>query len=263
MTIKVTGKRWYWVYEYVDSKKDPLSKKGVVRFESHMDEDMKQASLKNDIAKYKKSDPNTYLLKVDKRLVIPTNTRIRFLIKSDDVIHAWWVPQFGLKKDAIPGYVNSTWAMVEKPGVYRGQCAELCGAFHAYMPIVVEAMPKDKYAAWYASAKKAAAAPKAKIGTSKEALMKAGAEIYTKKCSACHQPTGTGVPPTFPPLKGSKIVNGPAINHIKIVLHGKNAMPKFGPDLSDDEIAAVLTYERHSWGNNGSVVKPADVKKAR
>lgn len=255
MTIKVTGKRWYWVYEYVDGDV-PLHQKGKVRFESHIDASHVKASLENqDVSKIK-----NYLLEVDKPLVVPVNTRIRFLIKSDDVIHAWWVPQFGLKKDAIPGYVNSTWAYVEKEGTYRGQCAELCGRFHAYMPIVVKAVSKTEYQQWYAKA--SSGADKPKIGSDKTSLMTAGAKIYQQKCAACHQANGAGLPPTFPPLKDSPIVAGPASGHIGIVLNGKGGMPPF-KDMSDEELAAVLTYERNSWGNNASVVKPADVKAAR
>jgi len=256
MTVKVIGKRWYWVYEYVDNDKDPLSAKGKVRFESHILPEHKQASLQNkDVTKIK-----NYLLAVDKELVVPINTRIRFLIKSDDVIHSWWVPQFGLKKDAIPGYVNSTWANIEKEGTYRGQCAELCGTFHAYMPIVVKAISKEKYKIWYANAKKGGG--KVKIGTGKKALMTAGGKIYAKKCAACHQANGEGLGTTFPALKASPIATGAAANHISIVLKGKGAMPAF-KDMSDSELAAVITYERNSWGNKASVVKPADVTKAR
>ncbi len=256
MTIKVTGKQWYWVYEYVDGKNTPLSKKGKVRFESHINADHKKASLNNlDVTKIK-----NYLVDVDKPLVIPIKTRIRFLLKSDDVIHSWWVPKFGVKKDSIPGYVNSTWAYVEKEGTYRGQCAELCGTYHAYMPIVVKAVSQAEYGKWYTAQKSGAG--KVKIGTSKAALMKAGEKIYATKCAACHQAEGQGLGKTFPALKGNAMVNGPALEHITMVLKGKGAMPKFD-DMSDAELAAVITYERNSWGNKASVVKPADVKKAR
>lgn len=270
MTIKIIGKQWYWEYEYVDDEKAPINKPGSVRLESrilksHLDTALHRVDPSRD--KPAEPDPHkvpNYLLEVDNPLVVPTNTQIQFLIRSEDVIHSWSVNQFGLKKDAIPGYVNKVKANITKPGIYRGQCAEHCGRLHAFMPIVVDAKSPEDYQKWLASTKLKIAADKAKDlpdNASKEALMAKGAEIYSKTCAGCHGAEGSGVA-TFPALKGSKIANGVAKDHINIVKNGKGGMPPFGT-MSPSDMAAVITYERNAWGNKGSVVTPADIKAAK
>jgi cytochrome c oxidase subunit 2 len=193
---------------------------------------------------------------------------VRFLFTSSDVIHSWWVPAFGVKKDAIPGFINEAWARVTEPGIYRGQCAELCGANHGFMPIVVEAKSEQDYLAWVHEKKAAMAAVAAsadKTWTMDE-LMAQGEPAYNTNCGACHQANGEGIPNVFPGLKGSAIAIGDIAAHIDIVLHGKagTAMQAFGPQLSDADLAAIITYERNAWGNNtGDMVQPSDVKSAR
>jgi cytochrome c oxidase subunit II len=180
------------------------------------------------------------------------------------VIHSWWMPAFGVKQDAIPGFVRDTWFKVVKPGTYRGQCAELCGKEHGYMPIVVEAVEPEKYALWVADQKKKMAAQADdpnKVWTLDE-LKARGEKVYAANCQVCHQATGMGQPPVFPALSGSKLATGPKDGHIERVLNGKpgTAMAAF-KQLSDVEIAAVVTYERNSWNNKtGDMVSPADVK---
>lgn len=254
MTIKVTGYQWKWKYDYMD---DGIS------FLSTLAQD-------HNIARQKGSgiDVNTienYLLEVDKPLVIPVDTNIRFLLTADDVIHAWWVPDFGWKRDAIPGYINEAWTNVKTPGTYRGQCAELCGKDHGFMPIVVEAVTKEEYAQWLADQKGEQAVEAEMVQTewSKEQLMAKGEEVYNIQCATCHQGTGQGMPPAFPALAGSEFVNGPASDQIDLVLNGKpgTAMQAFGNLLSDADIAAAITYTRNSFGNTaGDVVQPATVK---
>ncbi len=248
LTLKVTGSQWKWTYDY-------------------MDEDIRLVSnLNRDIP----ADDPLYLRDVDNRVILPVDTRIRFLHTATDVLHAWWVPALAYKKDSIPGYINETWAIIEKEGVYRGQCAEICGSGHAFMPIVVEAVSKEKYAAWVADKKGAAAAAIAEASADKvwgkEDLMARGEEIYKTNCVACHQANGMGLPPVFPALKGSKIASGDIKAHLDIIIKGKagTAMAAWGAQLNDLEIAAVTTYERNAWGNDtGDVVQPADAKAAR
>ncbi len=256
MTVQVTGYQWKWRYKYDNG----------ISFFSTLDPTSNAArQLASGV------DPASvdhYLLNVDHPLVVPTGKKIRFLITSNDVIHSWWVPAIGMKKDAIPGYENAIWARIEKPGVYRGQCAELCGRDHGFMPIVVKAVAPKDYAAWVKTQKVAAAGDSAAAGKtfSKDELLARGKDVYTTHCSACHQANGQGLGSTFPALAGSKTATGPVAEHIKTVLHGRpgTAMQAFGPQLSDVELAAVITYERNSWGNNtGDVVQPSDIKAAR
>ncbi len=248
MTIKITAHQWKWQYDYP---------KENISFISNLAQSSKD-SIKGD------KKPEHYLLEVDNRLVLPVDTSIRFLVTSNDVIHNWWVPDFGVKQDANPGFINDAWAKIDKIGTYRGQCAELCGKDHGFMPIVVDVVSKEDYAKWVAkqqSAQAAVAASANKIW-SKSELMAKGESVYNTNCAACHQKNGLGLPPVFPPVKDSKIVNGPASEHIKIVLHGKAAMPAF-KILNDVDLAAVITYERVAFENTGSIVQPADVKSAR
>lgn len=248
LTLKVTGSQWKWTYDY-------------------MDEDIRVvANLNRDIPE----DDPLYLRDVDNRVILPVDTRIRFLHTATDVLHAWWVPALAYKKDSIPGYINETWAIIEKEGVYRGQCAEICGSGHAFMPIVVEAVSKEKYAAWVAQTKASDAAKAAEASAdkvwSKEDLMARGEQVYKTSCLACHQANGMGVPPVFPALKDSPIAKGDIKAHLDIIINGKpgTAMAAWGAQLNDLEIAAVTTYERNAWGNDtGDVVQPADAKAAR
>lgn len=255
ITIQVTGSQWKWHYKYFDQNIEFFSVLSTPR------EQYDNLSGKGD------TKTENYLLEVDKPLVIPVNKKVRFLITSDDVIHSWWVPAFAVKQDANPGFINEAWTIVDEPGVYRGQCAELCGKDHGFMPIVVEVKSAADYAAWIAEQNEliaqAAQAEAASLNAtlSLDELMALGETTYTAYCSACHQPTGLGLPPAFPALKGSAIATTGAVNdHIDIVVNGKNGMPPFGKQLSLKEIAAVVTYERNAWGNNtGDAVQAADV----
>ncbi len=261
LTIKVTGLQWKWKYEY-DADGTPVS------FISSLNPEHKLASARNsgvDVTKIK-----NYLLEVDNMMVIPVNKKVRLLVTSDDVIHSWWVPAFATKKDAIPGYVNEIWTKVEKVGIYRGQCAELCGKDHAFMPIVVKVVEEAEYNTWLAARKVEAVAAAAEAASdkvwSKEELIARGEKIYMGKggCFGCHGANGEGVA-VFPKLAGSAIATGPAEGHIDIVKNGKpgTAMAAFSSQLNDLELASVITFERNSWGNTASVVQPADIKAAR
>jgi cytochrome c oxidase subunit 2 len=248
MTIKITGHQWKWQYDY--------PKEGI-SFISNLAKTTKD-SLRSD------NKPEHYLLEVDKRLVVPVDTSIRFLITSNDVIHNWWVPEFGVKQDANPGFINDAWAQIDEIGTYRGQCAELCGKDHGFMPIVVDVVSKADYKKWVAQEQNNAAAAIAGASQvwSKEDLMARGKSVYETNCAACHKADGSGMPPVFPAMKGSPIANGEAAGHISIVLHGKAAMPTFKM-LGDTDLGAVITYERNAFGNTGSVVQPSDIKSAR
>ncbi len=201
---------------------------------------------------------------MDQPLVVPVGKKVRLLTTANDVIHAWWVPELGVKRDAIPGFINESWFKVETPGTYRGQCAELCGKDHGFMPIVVVAKEEGEFNKWVEDKKAAALAEAAANDPNrewkKEELMAKGAEVYTKNCAVCHQADGKGVPGNFPALAGSKIANGNVDDHIDRVLFGKNQMPAWKETLSPVEIAAVITYERNSFGNTaGDVVQPKKV----
>lgn len=250
MSIKVTGHQWKWEYDYLDQG---------VRFISTLSTPQEQIDGKAEKGEH-------YLLEVDNPIAVPTGKKIRILLTAEDVIHAWWVPEFGVKQDAIPGFIKEVWFRVDKPGTYRGQCAELCGKNHGFMPIVVEAMPEDKYNEWIASKKAAAktAAAGADKQWTKDDLVANGKAVYEKNCAVCHQANGQGLPPAFPALTGSKIATGPIADHLDRVLNGKNIMPKWGPLLNDVEIASVITYERNALGNSvGDMLQPAQVKAAR
>lgn len=258
LSIKVTALQWKWKYDYLDSG---------VSFISALDAKSNEARALNSGI-----DPNSvenYLLNVDKPIYIPVGKKVRFLFTSEDVIHAWWVPDLAVKRDAIPGYINESWTKVEKPGVYRGQCAELCGKDHGFMPIVVHAVPQAEYDNWVAGEKLAMAETAAASSKtmSKDELMARGEKVYNTSCAACHMATGTGIPGVFPGLVGSKIATGPVAAHLDIVINGskKNpAMGAFGKQMNDLDLAAVITYERNAWGNNtGDLVQPSDVKAAR
>jgi len=255
MTVKITGYQWKWQYEYMDEG---------VSFFSSLDKASSDAT-RDDAARAK--HPN-YLLDVDNRLVLPTGKRIRFLMTSNDVIHSWWVRELGVKQDANPGFINDSWAKIDKEGVYRGQCAELCGKDHGFMPIVVEAKSEADYKTWIAEQKvkqKAAAAAGDREWT-KDELMAQGQKVYSGSCASCHGVTGQGIPGVFPAISGSPIASGDMKNHIDIVLNGKagTAMQAFGKQLSDSDLAAVITYERNALSNStGDHVQPSTIKSAR
>ncbi|MBT8767381.1 cytochrome c oxidase subunit II [Metapseudomonas boanensis] len=248
LDVQVTGYQWKWHYKYLGQD---------VEFFSNL------ATPGEQIHNHAEKDEH-YLLEVDQPLVVPVGTKVRFLITAADVIHSWWVPALAVKKDAIPGFVNESWTRIEKPGIYRGQCTELCGKDHGFMPIVVEAKSKEDFTKWMAARKEETA--KLKELTDKEwtlqELVERGDKVYHTTCAACHQPEGQGMPPMFPALKGSKIATGPKADHLNIVFHGKpgTSMAAFGKQLSEVDIAAVITYERNAWGNNtGDMVTPKEV----
>ncbi len=281
MTVKVTGYQWKWQYEYLG---EDVSFFSTLTAESNAARQLNSGIDVNTV-------PN-YLVDVDNPLVIPVGKKVRFLVTSNDVIHAWWVPELALKKDAIPGYINELWTKIEQPGTYRGVCAELCGRDHGFMPIVVKAVSEEDFNAFLAAKKGGVevaavattasdavatpaaevapvtvaaateAAPAAAKAPSKDELMKQGEGVYKTNCAACHQASGEGMPPNFPSLHGSPVVKGGAAAQIAQVLNGKNLMPPF-KHLSDADIAAVVTYTRNSWGNNGDAVLPAAVAAAR
>ena len=250
MTVNVTGYQWKWKYEFPEQDLSFFSTLSTPR-------DQIEGNAKKD---------EHYLLEVDNPLVLPVGKKIRLVITANDVIHSWWVPQFGIKKDAIPGFINEVWMNIDRPGTYRGQCAELCGKDHGFMPIVVNAVTQDEFDKWVVAQKQKAsteAASAEKVWTRDE-LMTKGKQVF-QICAACHGPNGEGIGP-FPKLAGSKIATGPLPGHLNIVLHGKpgTAMQAFGAQMNDADIAAVITYERNSFGNKtGDVVQPAQVKAAR
>jgi len=261
MVLKVTGMQWKWQYEYPESGVKFISTMSTPR------EQINNAEAKGE----------HYLLEVDNPVVLPVGKKVRILLTSTDVIHTWWVPQFGVKRDAVPGFLRETWVKIEKPGTYRGQCAELCGKDHGFMPVVVHAVPEPEFLAWQDAqkAKAAAAADSAGRTWSKDELMAAGKTVYEKQCAMCHQPEGQGLPPAFPALAGSKIVNGPLLSadgkiiadsHVDRVMNGKTNTPMqaFRNTLSDADLAAVITYERNSFGNQrGDMIQPAQIKALR
>ncbi|OGA26139.1 MAG: cytochrome c oxidase subunit II [Betaproteobacteria bacterium RIFCSPLOWO2_02_FULL_67_26] len=256
ITIKATGYQWKWGYDYLQEG---------ISFYSTLSTPREQ--IENQAPK-----GENYLVEVDNPVVVPVGKKVRVIITANDVIHAWWVPALGIKQDAIPGFVRDTWFKADNPGIYRGQCAELCGKDHGFMPIVVEAVSPEQYASWVAEQKKkmAAAAPDPGKQWTLDELKVQGEKIYAGNCVACHQPTGMGVPGTFPALSGSKIVTGPKDAQVAVVLNGvvkdgkPTPMAAFGKQLSDVEIAAVITYTRNNWANKaGDMVTPAEVKAAR
>lgn len=258
LTIKATGYQWKWGYEYLDG---PAT---GVRFLSNLSTPPDQIDGKAPIG-------NTYLMEVDQPMVVPANQKVRVVLTAADVIHSWMVPELGVKQDAIPGFLRDTWFRAEKPGIYRGQCAELCGKNHAYMPIVVEVKSQEDYAKW-AEGQKAAMAAAAEDPDktwSKDELVAKGKQVFSTTCVACHQANGQGIPGTFPALNGDKFVLGPMKDQILTVLNGHpgTAMAAFRDQLSDTQIASVITYTRNAWDNAGKgsdpVVQPSDVKALR
>jgi cytochrome c oxidase subunit 2 len=286
ITVKATGVQWKWAYDYLKGEGEGIS------FVSNLSTPRSMIDDKNNgtDSSAERAKNEFYLREVDQALVVPVNTKIRVITTAADVIHAWYVPEFGVKQDAIPGFVRDAWFRAERVGTFRGQCAELCGKDHAFMPIVVEVKSKEDYAAWVKAKKKelgldtqvvAAAA----TGTATDAapavaqdpnkvwqladLKANGEKIFAQNCAACHQLTGKGIPGTFPALDGSKVVNGVPELQISTVLKGvvKNGTPTAMASwakLSDVELASVITYTKNSWGNaTGQVVQPKQVAALR
>jgi cytochrome c oxidase subunit II len=256
MTIKVTGYQWKWRYDYLGED---------VSFYSDLSTAREQ--IENKVPK-----GENYLLEVDHPMVVPVGKKVRILVTANDVIHSWWVPAFAVKQDAIPGFVRDSWFKVDTPGIYRGQCAELCGKEHGFMPIVVEAVPEERYRAWLTErqTKGKAAIAAASVAAGKtytlDELKTEGEKVYGRSCAACHQANGQGVPGVFPAVAHGAITTGPVAGHIDIVLNGskKNpAMAAWKGQLSDLEIAAVITYQRNAFGNAlGDVVQPNQIAAA-
>lgn len=252
LTVQVTGSQWKWHYKYFDYELEYYSL---------------LASDQDEITG-KRAKRENYLLEVDRPLVLPVGKKVRFLMTSEDVIHSWWVPDFAVKKDANPGFINEAWTIIDEPGIYRGQCAELCGKDHGFMPVVVIAKEQDEFDEWMAEQQQAYQQAKQEeqallAMTMDEAeLMSVGEQVYDKHCAACHQANGEGLPGVFPALKDSPIALGDVDAHIDIIVNGKagTAMQAFGKQLTLKEIAAVTTYERNAWGNDtGDLVQAKDV----
>ncbi|OGV29503.1 MAG: cytochrome c oxidase subunit II [Legionellales bacterium RIFCSPHIGHO2_12_FULL_35_11] len=256
VTVKIVGYQWKWQYQYLDE--------GISYF----------SILSTPYAQIHNQEPKNewYLLEVDKPLVLPTNKKIRFLVTSNDVVHSWWVPELGVKRDAIPGFMHEAWAKIEKPGTYRGQCTELCGVYHGFMPIVVKAVTPEEYKKWVAEQPKIGINNKTlenitSENMSRSELMTLGKDGYEAICSPCHQTNGRGIPPMFPALKDSSVAVGhPISRHIEMILNGVpgTAMQGYAEQLTDKEIAAIATYERNAWGNNtDDEIQPKDVAEIR
>ncbi|MFY9315124.1 MAG: cytochrome c oxidase subunit II [Burkholderiales bacterium] len=259
LTIKVTGYQWKWGYDYLKGEGEGIS------FISTL-------STPRDQIEGKAPKGENYLLEVDNELVVPVGKKIRMLTTAGDVIHSWWVPAFGAKQDAIPGFIRDLWFRAEKTGTFRSQCVELCGKEHGFMPIVVKVVTQEEYSRWAGERLKliAAAADDPNKAWSMDELKKRGEQVYAKACVVCHQANGKGTPPAFPPLDGSTVVTGPKDAQIQTLLKGvvkdgkPTAMAAFGPQLNDVELAAVITYTRNNWGNKtGEAVQPAEVKALR
>ena len=245
--IKIVGHQWKWQYEYLGQD---------VGFFSNLS--TSQDEIYGLVPK-----GEHYLLEVDEPLVIPINKKIRFLITANDMLHAWWVPALAVKRDAIPGYINDAWTIVEEPGTYRGQCAELCGKEHGFMPIVVEAMEEQDYQNWLAGKKQEAEELRAAMSQtfSMDELYARGEKVYQANCVACHGVNGEGG--LGPSLVGSGITTGPIDNHINVMVNGvagNVVMPVFGNQLNNIDLASVITFKRNAWGNNmGDQLQPVDI----
>ena len=255
LTIKATGMQWKWGYDYLKGEGQGIS--FLSNLSTPRDQTVDPTIVKSD----------NYLIEVDNPVVVPVNKKVRIVTTANDVIHAWGVPSFGVKQDAIPGFVRDTWFRAEKIGVYRGQCYELCGKDHAFMPIVVNVVSDADYTKWVDGKKKemAALADDPNKTWTVDEMKTRGEKVYAANCVACHQANGKGVPGAFPALDGSAVVNGPKAGQVNILLNGKNAMPAWKSVLSDTDIASVITYTRNTWSNKASenIVQPAEVVAAR
>jgi cytochrome c oxidase subunit 2 len=255
LDIMITGYQWRWQYSYLDDEGEQVS------FFSNL------ATTDEQIAGLDEKSEN-YLIEVDQPLVIPVDTKVRFLLTANDVIHSWWVPEFAVKKDAIPGFINESWVIAEETGTFRGQCTELCGQEHGFMPVVVEVVEKEEFEAWYSERQEQAAAV-AELTNQEwtfDQLVAQGETVYRTYCSACHQLNGQGLPPAFPAMTNSAIVNGPIDGHVNIVLNGSpgTAMAAFRNQLNPVDIAAVITYERNALGNSvGDMISPIEILQAQ
>jgi len=260
LTIKVTGYQWKWGYDYVKGEGEGIS------FVSTL------ATPRAQIENQEKKGEH-YLLEVDNELVVPVGKKVRILTTAADVVHSWWVPSFGAKQDAIPGFIRDLWFRPETTGTFRSQCVELCGKEHGFMPIVVKVVTQDEYKAWVGEKMKLIAAAQEDVNKiwSEADLVARGEKVYAGTCAACHQANGMGLPNTFPPLAGSKVVLGPKDDQIRLVLHGRKGVYRPNTEmppqaaLSDVDLAAAITFTRHSFGNKAQegVVQPAEVKAQR
>jgi len=252
MTVKITGFQWKWSYDYLN---DDIS------FYSNLSTPREQI-----VGTAEKGEH--YLLEVDEPMVVPVGKRVRLLITANDVIHSWWVPALSVKQDAIPGFIRDSWFKADRIGTYRGQCAELCGKDHGFMPIMVEVVSEEDYKAWVEKKKGAATSAAADNTRTFDAaeLIARGETVYQANCAACHQADGKGLPGVFPAISGAKIASGPIDAHIDVILNGRpgTAMAAFAGQLSDADIAAVVTYQRNAWDNKtGDLAQPAKIAAAR
>lgn len=248
LDVMITGQQWRWRYEYLGED---------VAFTSNMSTPRTQISGEEARGEH-------YLLEVDEPLVLPINRKVRFLMTSDDVIHSWWVPDLAVKQDTIPGFINENWVKINEPGIYRGQCAELCGIDHGFMPVVVHAMEEEEFDGWLVERKEAA--EEEAMGVDREwemaELVERGESVYQSICSSCHQAEGQGAPPAFPALANNEQLISDVEWHLDKVINGVSgaAMPAFRSTLNPVELAAVVTYSRNAWGNDtGDVVQPSEV----
>lgn len=249
LDVMITGQQWRWRYEYLGED---------VGFTSSLSTPRAQITGEEERQEH-------YLLEVDEPLVLPVGRKVRFLMTADDVIHSWWVPELAVKQDTIPGFVNENWVRINEPGIYRGQCAELCGKDHAFMPIVVHAMESDEFDTWLADRKEAAA--QEALGVDREwaldELMERGEQVYNSVCASCHQQDGSGSEPTFPALAGNEQLLSDVEFHIDVVLNGVPGTPMaaYRNNMNPVELAAVITYERNAWGNDtGDAVQPSEIQ---
>ncbi|MGH8703870.1 MAG: cytochrome c oxidase subunit II [Burkholderiales bacterium] len=255
LTIKVTGYQWKWGYDYISGEGEGIS------FISTL-------TTPRDQIEGRAPKGENYLLEVDNEMVVPVGKKVRILTTAGDVVHSWWVPAFGAKQDAIPGFIRDLHFKAEKTGTFRSQCVELCGKEHGFMPIVVRVVPQDEYSKWVGGMKKALAAAADDPGRQYniDELKQRGERVYAANCVACHQASGKGMPPAFPALDGSKMVTGPVKDQITLVLEGKagTAMAAFDKQLNDVELAAVITFTRNNWSNKtGEFIQPGEVKALR
>ncbi len=252
LTIQVTGFQWRWKYDYLDYE---------FSFFSTM-------ATSWDAVQGQADKGEHYLQEVDQRLVLPVGRKIRILTTANDVIHSWWVPDLGVKRDAVPGFVNEAWTRIDQPGIYRGQCAELCGVNHGFMPIVVEALPPEEFTRWIESRQDAQRKLLAQVDKlwSRDELMTRGEQVYAAYCAACHQLDGRGQSGIFPGLRRAGRVMGPMAQHVEVVLFGSpgTAMQAYLKQLNDIDLAAVVTYERNAWGNDRfDMIQPREVRDLR
>ena len=254
ITIKATGQQWKWGYDYLKGEGEGISMYSTLTTPQEQIDNLAPKS-------------QTYLTEVDEPMVVPVDKKVRVVLTANDVIHAFYVPALGIKQDAVPGFVRDTWFRAERPGTYRGYCAELCGKNHAFMPIVVEVKSAEDYKTWVDDRKKAMAAladdPNKEWQLAE--LTARGEKVYSGNCVACHQASGAGVPGAFPALKEDKVVLGPQEGQIKVLLNGQNQGMPAWKQLSDVEIASVITYTRNAWGNKAedNIVQPSEVAAAR